>query len=95
MYVVISKWEFDPGNETLVSEKGQWLLSQIRSWDGVELAFNVRTNPGSFIAVIGYRDPDTRKVLIQAEDSPFEQALAQSGLLEFATWKWTEEGESL
>lgn len=95
MYIAISKWEFDPTQEELVKEKGNWMLSQIRGWDGVEVAQNVRTSPGSVMAIIGYRDAGTRDKLILAEDGPFNRALQESGLGELAKWVWTEEGEAL
>jgi hypothetical protein len=59
MYMVISKWEFDPASEGVVKDKARRMMQQIRAWDGVESAFNVRTSPGSVLAVIGYRDEAT------------------------------------
>lgn len=95
MYVAISKWEFDPSHEAIAEEKGTWMLNQIRSWDGVEFAHNVRTGPGSVMAIIGYRDAATRDRLILAADGPFNKALEESGLTGTAQWVWTEEGEAL
>ncbi|HJP84166.1 MAG TPA: hypothetical protein VJ835_11760 [Fimbriimonadaceae bacterium] len=93
MYMVISKWEFDPASEGVVKDKARRMMQQIRAWDGVESAFNVRTSPGSVLAVIGYRDEATYQRLIQDPNGPFEKAAQESGIEQEAQWKWSERGE--
>ncbi|MBS1708329.1 MAG: hypothetical protein JSS65_06350 [Armatimonadetes bacterium] len=92
MFVVVSKWEFDPMREEAAMATGGKMMEAISTWDGVEEAFNIRTGPGHVLAVIKYTDEATYERLINAKDNPFDRLAAEYGMDESATWLWSERG---
>ena len=92
MYVVVSKWEFNPADEATTMAAGNKMMEGIANWDGVGEAFNIRTGPGSVLAVIKYRDEETYNALVHAADNPFDKLAAEHGIDQAATWLWSERG---
>lgn len=91
--MVISKWDYDKAQEDQVREAGHKMMSTIRSWEGVEFAYNVRTAESSFCSVIAYRDEDTYQRLINDPEGPFVKAAAEHEIEKNAHWNWSERGE--
>jgi hypothetical protein len=94
MYAVISKWEFDPKNRQAVEERGLQMMQTLKSWEGVELAFNIEGGDSYILSVIGYADEPTYQRLIHDAEGPFERAAQENGIGEVATWVWSERGNS-
>ncbi len=92
MYIVMSKWEFDPAHEAEVRTNSHKMLARMASWPEVELLQSVRTGPNSVIAIVGYRDEAARRRLVEGPDSPFEQAAKEFDLERHARWIWSEAG---
>ncbi|MBX3111634.1 MAG: hypothetical protein KF857_06455 [Fimbriimonadaceae bacterium] len=92
MFVVVSKWEFDPMVEEATLATAGQMMAVIGSWDGVEEAYNIRTGPGHVLAVIKYRDEATYDRLVRAADNPFDKLAAEHGFDNGATWLWSERG---
>lgn len=95
MFVVVSKWEFDPANREALEAKGSRALSTIKSWDGVADAYNVRVAENSVLAVLTYRDEATYHALIDDPNGPFARLAAELGLEDSMTWLWSERGERM
>lgn len=95
MYAVVSRWDTNSGDVASWQDRAAKLMDTIRSWDGVENAFNVQIAPNSVLAVITYRDQPTYDRLINDPNGPFAQAAEQFGLEKEATWIWSERGEVL
>lgn len=92
MFVVVSKWEFDPMEEDATLATAGKMMEAVSQWDGVEEAYNVRTGPGHVLAVIKYADEATYNRLINDPDNPFDKLAAEHGMDAGATWLWSERG---
>lgn len=95
MYIVLSKWEFDPQYEQEVRTSSGEMMEAVRSWPDVEFAYNVRTGPANVVAVIGYKDEQAYQRLVHGPDSSFEKAAKQYGIEDHARWLWSERGEQV
>jgi hypothetical protein len=93
MYMVISKWEYDPSHERDVRASAAKMMSTIGEWPEVESAYNVRVAANSVLAVITYRDEASYNRLIQDPEGPFAKAAAEHGIEDHAKWLWSERGE--
>jgi hypothetical protein len=94
MYLVVSKWEFIPGQQDIVETEGRNMREFLRNQPGIELVEAIRVD-GGILAVHGYRDEAAYKALIQDENGPFQQKLRESGLENHMRWAWSERGESV
>lgn len=92
MYVVVSKWEFDPAHEAEVKSSAAKMMETIQSWPEVSFAYNVRAGANYVLAIIGYLDQAGYERLVQTPGGPFEQAAAQHQIEKYATWVWSERG---
>lgn len=92
MYVVMSKWEFDPKNELAVKALARTMMERIKGWAGVERAYNVRVADNAVVAIMCYTDESSYQRLIQDPSGPFETALRETGFEEHAKWVWSERG---
>lgn len=93
MYMVLSKWEFDPAYEAEVFDSAEKMMTTIRTWPEVEMAFNIRAGANYVIAVMGYSDEDAYQRLVHAPGGPFERAAEEHGIERYAQWIWSERGE--
>jgi hypothetical protein len=93
MFVVISKWEIDAVHDEAVRESARKMMADIRSWDGVESAFNVKAGDNYVLAVISYTDQAAYDKLISDPEGPFEKAAAKHGMEDHARWVWSERGD--
>lgn len=93
MFTVISRWEYDPAREAEVLVKASETLEKMRSWAGIEEAYNVMVSPGAVLSVLTYADEPTYTKLIKDPDGPFESLLAENKLESLTTWIWSESGE--
>lgn len=93
MYVVISKWEFDPSKESEVRERANKMRTLLRSWPEVEFSYNVKAGDNYALVVIGYSDKAAYERLIQDPEGPFEKAAKEAAIEQYATWVWSERGE--
>jgi hypothetical protein len=92
MFVVISKWEFDPEQEAAVNAAASKMMETIRSWDGIESSYNVRAGSNYILSVIGYRDQATHERLVMDPNGPFSAAARETGIESVARWVWSERG---
>ena len=95
MYMVVSKWEIIPGKEDVVEREGRQMREYLRSLDGVEFVETFRAEDGSGIAVLGYRDEDTYRRIIQDPEGPFEKRARELRLEDNMRWVWSERGETV
>lgn len=93
MFVVVSKWQYDPAHEAEVRDRARAMMAAFRSWPDVEFAYNVRTGPDSVLAVIGYKDRASWERIVEDPNGPFEKTVAEIGVDRHATWQWSERGE--
>lgn len=93
MFTVISRWEYAPVNEAEVMAKADETLQKMRSWEGIEEAYNVLVSPGAVLAIVSYTDEPTYRELIKDPEGPFESLLAENQLESLTTWIWSESGE--
>ena len=92
MYVVVSKWEYDPAYEAEVRASASLMMQALTSWPEVAFAYNVRAGDGYVLAIVGYRDEDSYRRLVQEPNGPFEKAAAEHGIERLARWIWSERG---
>lgn len=92
MYVVVSKWQFDPSREAEILEKGARMMATINGWPEVQSAYNIRAGEDYVIAVIAYASQEAYQKLIQDPDGPFEKAVREHSIEDGMTWIWSERG---
>ena len=95
MYLVVSKWEIPSADEEMFLGAGKVMREWLRQQPGVEYAESIRTEDGNGLALIGYRDEETYKRIVQGPDSPFEQKAREMKLDQIGKWLWSERGETV
>src|SRR5256885_1893176 len=94
MYIVVSKWQVNPGKDDVFKENGRKMREFMRSQPGVEYVESFRSEDGNAIAIIGYTDEASYKTLM-ADGGAFDKAAKQNDLESGGKWLWSERGEAV
>jgi heme-degrading monooxygenase HmoA len=95
MYMVVSRWDVNPGQEEEVETRAAKVRETLSATPGVTLMQGFSTEDGKgIIAVIGYESKDTYDRIINDPEGPFQRALAENRLEDYTHWVWSERGET-
>jgi heme-degrading monooxygenase HmoA len=95
MYLVVSRWEVLPGQEAEFEKRGRAVREVIRRSPGVVMTHGLRTEDGGVVAVIGYDSKESYDRVVNAEDGPFQKAVADLRLEECGRWISSDRGEAM
>ena len=94
MYIVVSKWAYEPSQKEAFQATGRKMRDALRNIPGVESLQAIECEDGNALAIACYSDHDTYKK-IMAEGGPFDQAAKKHGIEGVGQWQWSERGEEI
>ena len=95
MYIVVSKWQINPGMDEQFTESGRKMRDFMRSQPGVEFVEAFKCEDGCACAILGYQDEATYRRIVQEPNGAFERAAREHNLESMGTWMWSERGEAV
>lgn len=93
MYMVVSHWEVNPGQEDEARRRSAAVRQVLRAQPGVEFIHSI-FNGNKVVAVHGYVDESAYHRVVHDPNGAFATAIADHGLEDIATWKGSESGNT-
>lgn len=93
MYMVVSFWEANPGMEEQFENESRPMRDMLSSQPGVVMVHGFKSD-GKYVAIHGYEDEAAYRRIIQDENGPFNKALREHRIEDYARWVGSERGET-
>jgi heme-degrading monooxygenase HmoA len=95
MYMVVSRWEINPGHEEELKQRAPAVRDALRSEPGVTLVESFKSEDGSVIAVVGYESREAYDRIVNSPSGAFQKALEQHRLEDHGRWVSSDRGETI
>ena len=95
MYIVVTRWEVHPGNETEFEAMSALVRKRLKSMPGIEQLHGFKNKQGQVVVTVCYTDEPAYHSLVHAENGPFQQLMAQHRLEDVSDCVSSERGEEI